>query len=134
VQASLAGVWPDVLGPHHPGFLVIAAVALAGSIVVQRRGWGHARTLALLLLIWFGAAPYSHAYDVAMLLVPLAVLGPAPAALLTDCWLAAALSFYSLSTAVLVAPLLLLAAVARELSPRLSRRGRGRAVPPRRPA
>ncbi len=133
VQASLAGVWPNVLGPHHPGFLVVVAIALAGSALVQRRRWGQARTLALLLLIWFGAAPYSHAYDVAVLLVPLAVLGPVPTALLADCWLAAALSFYSLSTAVLVAPLLLLAAVARELSPRLPRRGRGRVALPRRP-
>jgi hypothetical protein len=48
-----------------------------------------------------------------MLLVPLAVLRPIPTVLLVDCWLATALSFYSLSTAVLVAPLLLLAAVAR---------------------
>lgn len=136
VQASLAGVWPSVFGPHHPGFLVILTAALAGSVLAQRRSHshGHARTLALLLLIWFCAAPYSHAYDATMLLVPLAVLGPFPSALLVDGWLATALSFYSLSTVVIVAPLLLIGALVKRPWPRFLARARGRAARRHRPA
>ena len=108
VQASLAGLWPSVLGAHHPAYIVLALCALGASLVAQRRSLSGARTLAWLLLIWFIAAPYSHAYDTALLVVPLAVLGPLPAVLLLDCWLSTALTYYSLSSAALVAPLLML--------------------------
>lgn len=110
VQASLTGLWPAVLGPHHPGYLVLILVAVGVSAIVRRRGMDPSHTLAWLLLIWFIAAPYSHAYDTALLVVPLAVLGPLPAVVLLDCWLGTALTYYSLSTATLVAPLLLFAA------------------------
>lgn len=110
VQASLAGLWPTVLGPHHPGYLALVLAAVGVAVVVQRRGTVPSHALAWLLLVWFIAAPYSHAYDTAMLVVPLAVLGPLPVVVLLDCWLGTALTYYSLSTATLVAPLLLLAA------------------------
>ncbi len=114
VQASLAGLWPAVLGPHHPGYLIVAGAALAASICVLRRGGSPARILAILLLIWFIAAPYSHAYDVTLLIVPLAALGAATSSpLLLNCWLGTLLSFYTLPTATLVAPLLLLTAMTR---------------------
>ena len=108
VQASLAGLWPRLFGPHHPGFLLVVGGALLVSVLMQRRQRAPASALAVLLLIWFIAAPYSHAYDIALLIVPLAVLGTLPSVVLIDCGLAAGLSFYSLSTAVIVAPLLLL--------------------------
>ena len=85
--------------------LVLAAGA---SVLVQRRAATPARTLAWLLLIWFVAAPYSRPYDLALLAIPAAVLGPLLPVVLLDCWLATALSFYSLSTAAVVAPLLML--------------------------
>jgi len=113
VQASLAGLWPGMFGPHHPGFLIVVAGALVASVPVLRGGLPPARALALLLLIWFVAAPYSHAYDSTLLIVPLVVLGACPPALLLDYWLGTALSFYSLSTAVIVAPLLLIGALVR---------------------
>jgi hypothetical protein len=113
VQASLAGLWPGVLGPHHPGYLIVAGVALAASIFVLRRGGSSARILAVLSLIWFIAAPYSHAYDVTLLLVPLAVLGTSRSSVLLNCWLSTLLSFYTLPMATLVAPLLLLTGIAQ---------------------
>ena len=76
--------------------------------MVHRRAATPAHTLAWLLLIWFVAAPYSRPYDLALLAIPAAVLGPLLPVVLLDCWLATALSFYSLSTAALVAPLLML--------------------------
>jgi hypothetical protein len=119
VQASLAGLWPRLFGPHHPGFLLVIGGALLASLLVQRRKQPPTSALAVLLLIWFIAAPYSHAYDTAVLIVPLAVLGTLPSVVLIDCWLAAALSFYSLSTAVIVAPLLLLVYASLTLAPGL---------------
>lgn len=144
VQASLAGLWPRLFGPHHPGFLLVIGGALLVSVLMQRRQQTPMSALAALLLIWFIAAPYSHAYDIALLIVPLAVLGTLPSVVLIDCWLATALSFYSLSTAVIVAPLLLLVHAGQTLAPRWislrplanasqpAPRGRGRAPVARR--
>src|SRR5207253_1619540 len=108
VQESPAGLWPQFLGSHQAGYLAILVLAAIASVVVQRRAATPARALAWLLLIWFVAAPYSRPYDLALLVIPAAVLGPLLPVVLLDCWLATALSFYSLSTAALVAPLLML--------------------------
>jgi hypothetical protein len=108
VQESPAGLWPQLLGAHRAGYLVMLVLAVGASVLVQRRAATPARTLAWLLLIWFIAAPYSRPYDLALLAIPAAVLGPLLPAVLLDCWLATALSFYSLSTAAVVAPLLML--------------------------
>ncbi len=124
VQASLAGLWPSLLGPHHPAYLALALCALAAALAAQCRRLSDARTLAWLLLIWFIAAPYSHAYDTALLLVPLAVLGPLPAVLLLDCWLSTTLTYYSLSTAALGAPLLMLGATPAAIGPHIAKGNR----------
>jgi hypothetical protein len=108
VQESPAGLWPQFLGAHQAGYLVILVLAAGASVLVQRRAATPARTLAWLLLIWFVAAPYSRPYELALLAIPATVLGPLLPVVLLDCWLATALSFYSLSTAAVVAPLLML--------------------------
>ena len=93
---------------HRAGYLVMLVLAAGASVLVQRRAATPARTLAWLLLIWFIAAPYSRPYDLTLLAISAAVLGPLLPVVLLDCWLATALSFYSLSTAAVVAPLLML--------------------------
>jgi hypothetical protein len=113
VQASLADLWPGVLGPHHAGFLIIVAAAGVASVLIWQRRWPPAHALAALLLIWFTAAPYNHAYDVTLLLVPLAVLAACPSIVFIDCLLGTLLSFYSLTFVVALAPLLFIVTLAR---------------------
>ena len=96
--------------PHHHGYLVLVLPALGASGVVQYRVASSARALSWLLLVWFIVAPYSHAYATALLVVPLAVLGPLSSVCLLDCWLCTAPSVYSLPTVVAAAPLIIMGA------------------------